>query len=93
MNLFSVIPVNKDLTNEAINLTDQLRRKGFNIELGYSGNLSKRMKRANKANSCAVIILGADEFLRNKSLVRDMDSGEQIEVSLEHLDKYLELYK
>jgi len=89
----SVIPVNKDLTNEAINLADRLRRKGFNVELGYSGNLSKRMKRANKANSCAVIILGADEFLRNKSLVRDMDSGEQVEVSLEHLNKHLEPYK
>ena len=51
------------------------------------------MKRANKVNSCAVIILGADEFLRKKSLVRDMDSGEQIEVSLEHLNNHLEPYK
>jgi len=37
--------------------------------------------------------LGADEILRNKSLVRDMDSGEQVEVSLEHLNKHLEPYK
>ena len=46
------------------------------------------MKRANKINSCAAIIIGENELSRNKGLIRNMDSGEQIEICLDDLDKY-----
>ena len=70
-------------------LAHQLRQEGFNIDLGYSGNLKKRMKRANKVNSYTSIIIGEDELSRNKCLIRDMDSGEQNEVDLGNLEQYL----
>ena len=89
----SVIPVHREMVNETQILANQLRRKGFFIELGYSGNLSKRMKRASKVNASAVVLLGEDEASRNVVLVRDMDTGEQIEVSLDRIDNYLETYK
>jgi len=89
----SVIPVNKEMVNEAFDLANQLRRKGFSIELGYSGNLSKRLKRANKINASAVVLLGEDEASRDVGMVRDMDTGEQIEVPLERIDNYLDIYK
>ena len=89
----SIIPVSDNLANQALSLADRLRHEGFKIELGYSGNLGKRMKRANKLDACAVILLGDTEISRNIGLVKDMDSGEQIEVSLENLVDHLEKYR
>ena len=89
----SVIPVSGDMANDALDLTNRLRRKGFSIELGYSGNLSKRLKRANKVNARVVVLLGEDEISRNVGLVRDMDSGEQVEVPLEQIDDHLYTYR
>jgi len=88
----SVIPTGQDTANDALVLAHRLRRKGFKIDHGYSGNVGKRMKRANSANACAAIILGEDEISKNVGLVRDMDSGEQTEVSLDQIDGYLAKY-
>ncbi|MGY8961266.1 MAG: His/Gly/Thr/Pro-type tRNA ligase C-terminal domain-containing protein, partial [Alphaproteobacteria bacterium] len=60
---------------------------------GYSGNLSKRMKRANKLGACAAVLLGEDELARNEATVRHMDSGEQDAVSLDLLSEALSRYK
>lgn len=89
----AVIPTGADSQDEALVLAQRLRLKGFQVELGYSGNVGKRMKRANKANARATIILGDDELTRNVGTVRDMDSGEQVEVSLERLEDHLAAYK
>jgi len=89
----AVIPIGEAAMNEALMLTQRLRRKGFAVELGYSGNLGKRMKRANKANARAAVILGEDEMARNAGTERDMDSGEQVEVSLDRLEDTLSAYR
>ena len=89
----SVIPVNKTTMPVAFNLANQLRRKSFVIDLSYSGNLSKRMKKANKINSCASILLGEEEISNNVALIRDMDSGDQIQVTMGKIQDYLKKYK
>ena len=66
----------------ALQVTHALRKAGFIADLGYSGNLSKRMKRANKLNARFAVILGDDELARNAAMLRDLDSGEQAEVPL-----------
>ncbi|MEK9677590.1 MAG: histidine--tRNA ligase [Rhodospirillaceae bacterium] len=89
----AVLPIGEAAMNEALMLTQRLRREGFAVELGYSGNLKKRLNRANKANARAAVILGEDELARNAGTVRDMDSGEQVEVSLDQLDDKLSAYR
>jgi histidyl-tRNA synthetase len=89
----AVLPIGEAAMNEALMLTQRLRREGFAVELGYSGNLKKRLNRANKANARAAVILGEDELARNAGTVRDMDSGEQVEVSLDQLDDKLSVYR
>ena len=71
----------------------RLRRSGLAVELGYSGNLGKRMKRANKVNARAAVILGEDELARQVATVRDMDSGEQVEVPLDKVADHLARYR
>ena len=74
-------------------IAERLRTKGYTVDLAYSGNLKKRMKRANNVNACAAILLGDDELTRNVGTVRDMDSGDQKEVSLESLEDHLADYR
>ena len=84
-----VIPVGAGAEARALEVTQALRRSGFTVDLGFSGNLGKRMKRANAAGACAAVLMGEDELARDAATVRDMDSGEQAEVPLTALEEHL----
>jgi len=88
-----VIPVGEPGREAGFNLTEQLRRGGYRADIGYSGNLSRRMKRANRLNAAATVILGDDELARGAATVRHMDTGEQEEVSLASLQEFLAPYR
>ncbi len=51
------------------------------------------MKRANKIDARACVILGEDEIARGMVTVRDMDTGEQKEVVLEDIEDHLGRYR
>ncbi len=89
----AVVPVGDVAASAALSLTELLRRDGLRIDIGYSGNLSRRMKRANRLNAAAVVILGEDELARRAATVRHMDTGEQEEVALSALSDYLARYR
>ena len=61
-------------------------RAGFVIDMGYSGNLKKRLKRADKARPSAAIIIGEEELARGVATVRDMKTGVQTEANLSSLE-------
>ncbi len=76
--LFAVVPVGADDRDAAIDLTWSLRRAGFAVDLGYRGNVSRRLKRANKIGAAAALLLGEDERARGVVTLRDLETGEQI---------------
>jgi histidyl-tRNA synthetase len=84
-----VVPVGGGAERVALTLTQRLRQAGLSIELGFNGNLKKRMKRANRLNARVAVILGEDELARNSATVRDLDTGEQELVSLDVLSDRL----
>ena len=88
----AVVPVGPEAQDRALSLTQSLRRAGFRVDLGFAGNLGKRMKRANKLGARAAVILGEDELAQNAATVRDLESGAQELVALDalvdHLDRY-----
>jgi histidyl-tRNA synthetase len=53
------------------------------VDLGYSGNVARRMRRANRVNARVAVLIGEDEMARNVVAVRDLDSGEQSEVPMD----------
>ena len=55
--------------------------------------MSRRLRRANKMNACAAVILGPDELARDAATVRDLDSGEQTDVPLASLAERLAPYR
>jgi histidyl-tRNA synthetase len=89
----AVVPVGDAAREAALTLSETLRRAGYRIDIAYSGNLSRRMKRANRINVSAAVILGEDELARQAATVRHMDSGEQEEVTLASLADYLARYR
>ncbi len=89
----ALVPVGNIDDTFMLSLAQQLRGAGYQIDLGYSGNMGKRMKRADKLNAVAVVIVGEDELARNAVTVRNMRSGEQAEVLLTDLQEHLTVYR
>ncbi|NQV54222.1 MAG: histidine--tRNA ligase [Rhodospirillales bacterium] len=85
----AVIPIGEEAEAKALEITQSLRRAGIATDLGYSGNMKRRMKRADKIKARWAVILGEDELARGGAALRDMDSGEQIELSFDTLADYL----
>ncbi|MBB4285947.1 histidine--tRNA ligase [Roseospira goensis] len=89
----AVVPAGAEAERLALPLTDRLRRAGFAVDLGFSGNMGKRMKRANRINARAAVILGEDEIAAGAATVRDLDSGEQTQVPLDGLEAGLDRFR
>jgi len=78
----AVIPIGDAAELEALKLTQRLRGAGHVVDLGYSGNAGKRMKRANKIEARVALVLGEDELARGAVTFRDLDAGSQEEIPL-----------
>ncbi|GGF00122.1 histidine--tRNA ligase [Aliidongia dinghuensis] len=85
----AVIPVGEAAELEALKLTQRLRGLGHVVDLGYSGNVGKRMKRADKIEARVALVLGEDELARGAVTFRDLDAGSQEEVPLDGLAERL----
>jgi histidyl-tRNA synthetase len=89
----ALIPIGPEGETRALKLAQELRREGFAVDLAYSGNLQKRMRRADKIKARAAVILGEDELKRGQAAVRDLDSGEQTEAPLAALKDRLAKFR
>ena len=89
----ALVPIGDVAERKALILANEIRRAGLPADLGYSGNMGKRMKRANKLNARVAVILGENELAKNVAAVRDLDSGEQREVPLATLIESLAQYQ
>ena len=89
----AVVPVGAEAEAAALALTQRLRDEGFGVDLGFGGNMKKRMRRANRINARAAVILGEDELASNSATLRDLDSGEQALVSLDDLGDRLARFR
>lgn len=85
----AVIPVGEAAEREAAKIAHGLRRSGFAVEMGYSGNLKRRLARASRASARVAVILGDDEIVQGVATVRDMDDGSQEQVPLDTLEARL----
>jgi histidyl-tRNA synthetase len=89
----AVVPAGSTSLLKAFALAERLRAAGFTVDIGYSGTVAKRMKRANKIDASAAVVLGDAELERDSAAVRDMESGEQTEVPLASLERHLARYR
>ena len=80
-----LIPMGEAAEARATGLIADLRRAGIACDMGYRGNMKKRMQRANASGAGWAIILGDDELARDEAAVRNLGTGEQQAVALDAL--------
>ncbi len=83
INLY-IAPASPEYSYEALRLVNDLRYEGISAitDLGER-SLKAQMKYANKKNVMFTLVLGEDEIKTHKASVKNMDSGEVTEISLD----------
>ena len=89
----AVVPLGEAAERRAVSLAGDLRSKDFLVDLGFSGNMGKRMKRANKIEAVVAVILGDDELAKGEAALKILDTGEQKTVRLNELEAALAAYR
>jgi len=89
----ALVPIGEAAEATAETLAAELRHAGIAVDLGFRGNLKRRMKDANKAKARVAVLLGEDELARGAATLRDLDTGEQSEVALTALKDALAPYR
>ncbi len=85
----AVIPVGDDANDKAMEIAYKLRLAGFRVEQSYSGNMKKRLAKADKVNAVKAVIIGYDEIAKGEVTLKDFESGEQKTVVFDNLIKEL----
>ncbi|WMJ89594.1 histidine--tRNA ligase [Anaerocolumna sp. MB42-C2] len=79
----------KESKAAAYKVVNQLRNAGIIVETDYMDRSVKaQMKYANKIGAKNTIIIGADELAVNKVSIKNMESGQQTEQTLEKIAEY-----
>jgi histidyl-tRNA synthetase len=85
----AVIPVGETAFATCFSLTMKLREADCKVDLAYSGNVGKRLKRANKVNAQFAVMIGDDELANQQAIIKNLDSGEQKTVAISEVFEYL----
>jgi histidyl-tRNA synthetase len=85
----AIIPIGEAAEAAAIELMQALRHNGIRAEMGYRGNLKRRMERANRAGARAAVILGDDDIANGMAQVKDLSTGSQEAIPLSQIPSRL----
>jgi histidyl-tRNA synthetase len=80
-----LVPIGEAAEAATLTLSEELRDAGLVVELGYSGNVQRRMRRADRLGARVAVLLGDDEIAAGTVTLRDLDSGAQSAVPLGEL--------
>lgn len=86
-----IIPVGDAAQVVALKIAAKMRRWGTPTDMGYRGNLKKRLQRADAVGAVWTIIVGEDELRDNVVTVRHMQAGGQFSIPLNQLLEEVEL--
>ena len=81
----AVIPAGEDQEGAALDIVQALRNAGIRAEMAYRGNLKRRMERANKTGAHTAVIIGEAEIARGVAQVKNLGTGDQVEVAIAEL--------
>ena len=81
----ALVPLGEAAERLALKLAEEFRDAGLAVDLGYSGNLARRMRRADRIGARAAVLIGDNELSQGAATLRDFDSGAQEIVPLGEL--------
>jgi histidyl-tRNA synthetase len=76
----ALVPIGENGDAVALVVAEALRNNNCHVQVAYSGNLSRRMRRASQANARYAILIGEDELNKGVARVRDLDTGAEDDV-------------
>ncbi len=76
-----IMPMGEAATFKAFEIAEMLRNKGLTVTADRSGNMKKRMNRADKANAAFAIIIGDNELEQGTAMLKRLDDGTQSEIA------------
>ena len=80
-----MIVMDKELEAQGFALATKIREAGLSVDIPFSGNISKKLKRADKIGARHAVLLGSQEFNNHEVQVKSMQTGETKTLSLDAL--------
>jgi len=81
-----VIPLNSDLRNAAVMVAASLRNSGRTVDLVLEDKKMKwAFKHAERIGAARLVLLAPDEWSRKMVKIKDLDTGEESEISLKDI--------
>ena len=85
-----VVWIGEKARDWAFPLVHRLRRAGLHVEMeGEARSMKSQMRRADKLKAVSVLIVGEDELVKRRVLLRDMTGKQQQKISLETIEAEL----
>lgn len=84
-----IVPMGTAAERRAVALLTELRQLGLAVDMGYSGNMKKRMTRANAVGAAFAIILGDDELAQGVAAIKNLSDGSQDNVPFDAVSDHL----
>lgn len=81
-----MMPMGEAAEFKAIEIAEALRGENFTITSDRSGNLKKRLNRANNEQASFALILGDNELEKGVIMLKNLDSGDQVEIELDRME-------
>lgn len=79
--LVALIPADEKGEDECLKIAHELRLAGRNVEIFYSGNVGKKMKKADNAGASWALIVGSREVESGQLAVKNLKTGEQKDIA------------
>ncbi len=87
----AVLPLSKKLSEQATEIYQKLSKK-FMCEYDESGSIGKRYRRQDEIGTPLCVTVDFDTENDNSVTVRDRDTMEQVRISIDELEAYVEKY-
>jgi len=85
-----VLSIGEEAKKESLKITDFLRKRGISVQHDLMGrNIRNQLKYADKQRALYTIIIGEDELDKGVYLVKEMETGDQIEVESSWVENYI----
>ena len=84
-DLITLLPADQAGEAECLKLANELRKNNLKSEILWSGNVGKKMKKANAMNAKFALIIGESEVSTNEVSVKNLQTGEQKKYSRNEL--------
>ena len=84
-----LIGLSENINYLLLTMMNQLVKEGLKVEIIYTGNISKKFKRAHKIQASYALILGEDEVNKRIIKLKNLSSGHEELMSLSKATKIM----